>query len=318
MLGPFTVLLAFSRRCLGRLLFIISGPLDADQQPVYPLGHLLLVQQLPWHSSTPDSSLTGCTSAFINATSAFAPSSSSQTQSKSTITSTLDTICSSSITDACPQSLLTGKLADFKTACNTELVTSPNTQVKTLYDTFYGLIPLKAVVCTKDDSGNYCALQANSTSLAGATVAEGVASVASSIRRGVTTTYLPDSQGIANTNAMFLGQFASANKDELCVPCVRAVLTSWLTFESGTNYAPGLAQSVLIPGQSALYSGVVSTCGADFLQNVAQAAGGSTAGPAGALGGAGGAGSAGSGAVSVRAGALVATLVGAVIAVFML
>jgi len=243
-----------------------------------------------------DTSLSTCTSALLAASSAYGPNGNANSPSKSALTSSLDTICGTSITASCPQSLLTGKLASFQTACNADLTSAPNTQVKTIYDTFYGLLPLLAAVCTKDDSGNYCVTESNATSLSSPAV------VASSLTRRAesVTAYMPNANAIDSSNLMFLGLDGSASKEALCTTCTRNILTSYISFEANTNYAPGLAQSVLMSGQSALYSGVVSTCGSDFLTSSVQAAGGLGQSGAGAA----------SGALPLRAGGVVASLAG--------
>ncbi|KAJ7452054.1 hypothetical protein B0H11DRAFT_2246018 [Mycena galericulata] len=254
-----------------------------------------------------DTTLAPCTAALLSASSAYGPSGSASTSgaSKATLNSALDTVCAAS-TASCSQSLLTGELAKFYTNCAAELTSSPNAQVKTLYDTIYGLQPFLAAVCTKDDSGNYCATESNATTgLAAPDVAVPVSS-SSPARRDTATAYMPNTTTIAAHNLMFLALDPSAPKASLCTPCTRGVLAAYIAFETNTNYAPGLPQSVLLSGQPALYEGVVATCGADFLTSTVQAAGG--------LGQSGvGAASAGS-RVRVGAGVLGAGLVGALAA----
>ena len=50
-------------------------------------------------------------------------------------------------------------------------------------------------------------------------------------------------------------------------------MTAYVGFESDIAYAPGLASSVLLSGQAALYAAISKTCGASFMNNAVQAAG---------------------------------------------
>ncbi|KAJ7456997.1 hypothetical protein FB451DRAFT_1353791 [Mycena latifolia] len=217
-----------------------------------------------------DTDLTACTSALTTASSAFGPGGNSTSASKESVSSALTSICSTATTSTCSQSLITGKLASFYTACGAELTSKPDTQVKTIYDTFYSLLPLLSAVCSKDDNGDWCATQANVSSTTNLTPALSTVS-----RRAATVTaYMPNATTISANNILFLFLDGSLPKAELCTTCTRNILTSYISFEANTNYAPGLAQSVLMSGQSAIYSGVVGTCGADFLTSAVKAAGG--------------------------------------------
>ncbi|KAJ7699326.1 hypothetical protein B0H17DRAFT_1158208 [Mycena rosella] len=248
-----------------------------------------------------DTSLSACTSALTTASSGFGPGGNSTSASKATITSALTRICSTSTTSTCSQSLITGKLAAFYTACGAELTSTPSTQVKTIYDTFYSLLPLLTAVCTQDDSGNWCALNAAPSSAA-ANLAPALATSKTAVRRADTVTaYMPNATTINSNNILFLFLDGSLPQAELCTSCTRNILTSYISFEANTNYAPGLPQSVLMSGQPALYAGVVGTCGPDFLTNAVKAAGGLGQGT----------GSGSSGALPLRpAGAVLAMLVG--------
>ncbi|KAF8192785.1 hypothetical protein K438DRAFT_1829661 [Mycena galopus ATCC 62051] len=211
-----------------------------------------------------DTDLPACTSALTSALSAFAPANSTSA-SKSEVTDTLTTICASSFLAACPQSLITGKLASFYTACGPELTSSPNDEVKATYDIFYTVLPFLSAVCTKDDSGAWCVPQANTT-------ATGLS--ASTPLAGSTTASTPNAAAISANNILYLFTSPSLPKAQLCTDCTAAVLKSFMTFQKNTNYAPGLGQSVFMSGQPTLYSGVVATCGADFLSGAVAAAGG--------------------------------------------
>jgi len=245
-----------------------------------------------------DTDLAQCTSALVAATSGYGPGGSVTSASKSQISSTLSTVCSAGITSNCPQSLITGKLANFYTECGPELTTSPNEQVKTIYDIMFVTLPLLSAVCSKDDTGAWCLSSVN-TSSTDSTLSP---AVKLSRRADSVTAYMPNATTIAQNNIPFLFLSAALSKDELCTTCTRNILSSYMSFESGTNYAPGLAQSVLIPGQTALYSAVVSKCGTDFLSGAVKAAGGLGQGSSGSSGS--------SGALSLRAGSVLAMLVG--------
>jgi len=245
-----------------------------------------------------DPDLAQCTSALTSATSGYGPNGNLTSASKEQISSTLSTLCSSSLTSSCSQSLITGKLASFYAQCGPELTSSPNEQVKTMYDSVYFLLPLLSAVCTKDNSGAYCVPQANVSSSSNLSPAVKV-----SRRDGSATAYMPNATTIDQNNVLLLFLTSTLPKDELCTDCTAAVLKSYMTFEAGTNYAPGLAQSVLMSHQPVLYQSVVSTCGADFLSGAVKAAGSlgqgsSTTGSSGAL-------------PTLRAGSVLAMLAGA-------
>jgi len=253
-----------------------------------------------------DSDLPACTKALITATSAYGPGGTSGSASKAAVSSTLDTVCAST---ACPSHLIAGKLASFYSACSAELTSSPNTEVKTIYDTFYALLPLVGALCAKDDSGASCALSAPASAAAAALEpALAVSASSSVVRRDGTTAaaFLPNATTIAANNILFLFLNGTLPKAQLCTTCTRNILSSYISFESKTTYAPGLAQSVLMLGQSAIYSGVLNTCGSDFMTNAVKAAGGLSQSTGS------------SGALSLRAGGALAVFVGSVVAAILL
>lgn len=157
----------------------------------------------------------------------------------------------------------------------------------------YSLIPLKNAVCSKDDSGNYCVSTIGSTTSQSASqlasIAQSIsvsASVASSNARRadaaqVVVAIAPNATTFASNNLLFLLLQPSLAKDALCQTCTRNVITSYISFESATPYAPGLAASVLLGGQSALYQAVQSTCGSTFLSGAVAAAAGLSGGVVG-------------------------------------
>jgi len=242
-----------------------------------------------------DPDLAECTSALMTATSGFAPGGENTSASKDTISSALTTVCSTSTSNTCSPSLLSGKLASFYTACGPELTSSPNDQVKTIYDTTYTLHPLLAAVCSKDDTGSWCALQSNASSAA-SNLAPAIKAIA---RRDSVTAYMPNATAINDNNVLFMFLTADLPKAALCTTCTRNILAAYILQESNINYAPGLPQSVLMSGQPKLYQGIVATCGADFIQGTVKAAGSLGQGSSGS-----------SGALPLRAGSVLAMLVG--------
>ncbi|KAH9851295.1 hypothetical protein C2E23DRAFT_831921 [Lenzites betulinus] len=267
-----------------------------------------------------DNSLSSCTSSIINATSAFAPSTNASaaatTHSSSSISTALNTVCSSAST--CSTTTIRSALADFYTACSAEL-TAPNAEVVKLYDALYAITPYKQAICSKDDSGSYCANQiaANASSSTGtvASISKFISSSAVSLTRRATAQSVVALQlnatTFADNNLLFLLLQPSLSSDALCTTCTRNIITSYISFESSTPYAPGLNNSVLLAGQSALYNAVQTTCGSSFLSGAVAAAAGLSGGVAGQL--AGGAASlmANTGVTSAIMGAIVLALTAA-------
>ena len=90
----------------------------------------------------------------------------------------------------------------------------------------------------------------------------------------VVTAVATNATTIAGNNLLFLMLSPALASSALCQSCTRSIITEYVSFESTTPYAPGLAASVLLTGQSALYSAVTNTCGSSFLSgSVAAAAG---------------------------------------------
>lgn len=131
-----------------------------------------------------------------------------------------------------------------------------------IYDVLYALIPFRTATCSKDDSGTYCA-----------TEIAGTVPTASSLYTESQEVVTPNFDSLNSTNAAFLFLDPTLSTDKLCTTCTRAVLTSYISFESDIAYGPGLSNSVLLGGQSALYKAVVSGCGSSFLSGAVQAAG---------------------------------------------
>ncbi|KAI0830321.1 hypothetical protein BC628DRAFT_1357414 [Trametes gibbosa] len=239
-----------------------------------------------------DTSLSSCTSSIINATSAFAPSTNasaaSTTHSTSSISSALNSVCSSAAT--CPATTIRSALAEFYSECGAEL-TTPNKDVVALYDVLYALTPLKSAICSKDDSGRYCinqiAANASSSTSSIANLAKYVSTGGASLARRATAQSVvavsPNATTFAQNNLLFLLLQPDLPSDSLCTSCTRNIITSYISFESSTPYAPGLSQSALLSGQTKLYEAVQSVCGASFLSGAVAAAAGLSGGIQGQL-----------------------------------
>jgi len=235
-----------------------------------------------------DSSLSNCTTPIITATSAFGPGANSSTPSSSDVSTALGTLCTASST--CDSSTIRSKLADFYSACSAELTSSLNQDVLRTYDVLYSLVPLSEAICTKDDNGEYCVSDLGSASGTSpapaqsslASIAQNLwstASAASPARRDqAPIAVVPNVTTYESNNLVFLFLNANLSSAQLCTPCARNILTSYISFESSTPYGPGLGSSQLLGGQSALYQAVQTTCGASFLSGAVQAAGGLSGG----------------------------------------
>ncbi|TDL14685.1 hypothetical protein BD410DRAFT_809544 [Rickenella mellea] len=246
-----------------------------------------------------DSSLTACIQPIIAAASQFGPGSTT-TPTTSSVTSALNSLCSSSVTNGCPDSLIRGKLADFYTACTPELTgDSPNADVLLSYDVLYVMTPLQQAVCSKNDNGAYCVTQipsdivpasskeASSPNQLPLDVIDSnlytTSSSAPKVKRANTTTtvspaLVPNSTTFRTSNLIYLFSTPSESSTDLCVSCTRASLTPYINFQEAVPYAPGITNSPLMGGQSALYSAITQKCGANFMSGAVQAAGGLGAG----------------------------------------
>ncbi|KAJ3936460.1 MAG: hypothetical protein NXY57DRAFT_1058505 [Lentinula lateritia] len=195
--------------------------------------------------------------------------------SSSASASTLSTLCSTSI---CDDSLFRSTLSSFASACSSELTS--NSDVVGLYDVLYIISPMKTALCSKSDSGSYCALSATSTSSSAAASASGAsaATLASQAQQ-----YISTSSGTVNgttfstTNLAFMFLQSTLTSAQ-CTTCTRNIMTSYINFESNAPYAPGIASSSLLSQQTSVYNAITSVCGSNFLSGVVQAAGGISTG----------------------------------------
>lgn len=211
-----------------------------------------------------DTSLSGCTSSLISATSSFAPGS---TATSASIPSALDTICAS---NACPESTIRASLAEFYEQCTEELTSKPNKEVILLYDIIYTIPPLKTALCTKDDDKSYCVVKTapklTSAGLNAETVQKGLVESQTPLKINAAT--------YGSSNLLFLFLQPTLPQAELCVPCTRNILASFIAWESTISYGPGLVQSQLLVNQAPVYEAIVKTCGQSFLSGSVAAAGG--------------------------------------------
>jgi len=239
--------------------------------------------------------MSSCTNPIIAATSQFGPgASSSSTPSAGTINAALNSICSTAA-NSCTDQTFRSKLADFYSACTAELTTNVNSDVIRTYDVLYALTPLKQAICTKDDSGKYCVTEITApSSSTGASdskvdIAVGSSSTPdlSSVKQwlwstpsnakratGETAAIIPNVTTYKQSNLLFFFLQPQMDSATLCTTCTRNVLMAYFNFERSVPYGPGLSNSPLMGGQSALYNAVNSTCGKSFFGGAVQAAGG--------------------------------------------
>ncbi|KAJ3569112.1 hypothetical protein NP233_g5267 [Leucocoprinus birnbaumii] len=226
-----------------------------------------------------DSSLSDCTSALINATQAFTPGGSAgSSPTNAQVSSAVENICTGSVSTACPDNLIRGKLGDFYAACSAELTSNPNTQLRNIYDVLYALTPMKQAICSKDDSGNYCIVSSTSSGASGDL--DQVQQALSYVPTSGTVSRRDESAIAANLTTFqdnylpFLFRNGNMDNSALCTTCTRNILTSYFNYESDVMYAPGLANSELLGKQSALVGDIQNKCGANFLNGAVAAAGG--------------------------------------------
>lgn len=235
-----------------------------------------------------DPQILSCTKAFTNAAANFGVGSNSNNASASAITSALNNLSSS--LSACPENVIRSQLTEFSDACRNELISSPNTDVLRTYDVLYVLYPFSRAVCTKANSGNYCVLEVGSTLKTGKNLLSSGSKETSSAddlwlpltsknsRRGEQQVIIPNLEQFKSKNLLLLGIQPSLPAEQLCQPCTRNVLNEYTQFMSSVSYAPGTANSPLLSGEIELYKAVQEKCGAPFLSDSVQAAGGISGG----------------------------------------
>jgi len=185
----------------------------------------------------------------------------------SAITSNLGTVCSAATCDA---QVVQSQLALLAQSCNAELAGGQVPGVVLTYDSLYLLGPFQKVVCLKDNAGHYCLANLTSSTSKRATLD----------RRGAQEAFIPNTATFDQKNIAFLGLEPSLDASKLCVSCTKEIMNVYTTQLNDVPYSPGIANSVLFHGQSALYSAINSKCGAAFLGGQVQAAGGLATGAA--------------------------------------
>lgn len=152
---------------------------------------------------------------------------------------------------------------------------------------------MRAALCSKDDSGSYCVIQAaanvaNSSStpassLTNAAVSKGTVDLAEIQkylainggvqRRAESVALSPNTTTIGKSNLLFLFLQPTTSSAVLCTSCTRNVILAYLDFKGDVPYAPGISSSTILYGLLDLYNGVVAQCGTNFLSGAVQAAG---------------------------------------------
>jgi len=248
------------------ILLIVTPAIFAQStteptSPLIPAGISESCKTFLWALNS-DSSLTACTSSLVSLTSAYGPGQTTA-HSQESVTGSLTSFCSASASQACPESLIRGKLTEFYPACSVELVDQPNDDVLRIYDVLYAITPLKAAVCAKDDSGKFCALTSQGSSVARRSTLE---------RRA--DAVVPNLQAYHDANVLFLFLTGDLENSVLCTACTRNILTAYFQFESNLPYVSGIQNSDLLSGQTPLYTAVQSKCGENFLSGAVGAAAG--------------------------------------------
>ena len=196
------------------------------------------------------------------------------------------------------------RLTQFYSQCSAELTSKPVAAVTQIYDVLYTLTPFRTAICSKDDSGSFCAtnlpasnglksaISAGSPALTPNDIIKALVQTSPALAsRASTTALVPNITTYQNTDLIFLflqpasGSQAALQSSSQCTACTRNIMTAYINFESDTPYAIGLAKSLLLAPQQTLYNAITNTCGKTFLSGVVQAAGGLSGGtlPSGAM-----------------------------------
>ncbi|KAI0047962.1 hypothetical protein FA95DRAFT_1558491, partial [Auriscalpium vulgare] len=268
------------------ILAVVATVALAQTNPLIPSGISQSCTSFLQTLNT-DSTLAACTAPLISASAQYGPSSNATgTPSAASISSTLATLCGAA--SACTDSSLRTLLGNFYAQCEPELTSAQNADVLRTYDVLYVFSPLKAAVCSKSDSGTYCAT-ATGTNGTAARIADPANSLYTTIggpakRDTSQVALIPNVTTYRDNNLVFLFLKPSLPSAELCTTCTREILAAYTSWESTVPYAPGLPSSPLLGGQSDLITGVQNTCGPSFLSGSVQAAGGLSGGVAGSTG----------------------------------
>ncbi|KAH9920967.1 uncharacterized protein B0H18DRAFT_1023024 [Fomitopsis serialis] len=213
-----------------------------------------------------DTSLASCVSPLIQATSQFgAGANSTANPTSSAVSSALSSLCSAT---TCSSQTIREKLSNMYSSCAAEL-TAANKDVLRTYDVLYSIVPLQQAMCSKNSNGDYCVLAASSGNSSSSSGSNDAASSATGEKFSSISEYLYSdaSPSVARRDS------SQTTISILCTDCARNVMTAYIDFEGSVPYAPGIAASTLMSGQTALYKGIISTCGSSFMGGAAQAAG---------------------------------------------
>lgn len=219
-----------------------------------------------------DSQLTTCTASLLKAGQSFSASGASSSSTQQALSS----FCS---TPACDESAVRSALTSIYAACSSELAGGSNKDVLAIYDVLYTMLPFNKALCSKSDTGGYCAVSSSGSSNIPTT--DGSSMSAQQVLNNLGTTS-PNVDTFSKTNLPFLFLTPDASSDTLCTSCARNIMSAYLDFETNLDYAPGFSSSALLSGQKPLYSAIQSKCGSDFLDGSLQAAGAISTGSNGA------------------------------------
>jgi hypothetical protein len=152
-----------------------------------------------------------------------------------------------------------------------------------MYEALYTILPLQQSICSKDDSGNYCVNGPSTTTRdfdedASFSISKLLALLYIKTDNGALTrrgeAFVPNMAEISSSNSMFLFFTPSLSAAQLCVPCLRQIMSAYINFESDIPFPYGINSSVLLSGQLSLYNACQSKCPANFLSGAVTAAGG--------------------------------------------
>jgi hypothetical protein len=280
-----------------------------------------------------DASVSSCIQPLIDATASFSPLSTVKLDS-SDINYALASICKSGA--GCSDTTVRQWISRVSSACSAELTgSSPNAQVRELYDLLYIVQPLKGAVCAIDSANQkYCVNSLResvaasgsassgspSASASGSATSSGAAPSGSanatagtnslfasyavdlptpvkiaaenlyivinsasdfarrmfiaerqssdSASSNFATVIAPNVTTYRSTNLPFLFLQPSMTSDELCTPCTREIMVSYIKWETQVPYALGLSQSPTLGGQMDIYNAINSTCGANYINAI--------------------------------------------------
>ena len=228
-----------------------------------------------------DSTVSSCLTTLTGITSKFAPG--AATPSTQDVTTALTNLCTTSVTDACPESLIRTQITNFFGACPDELTTKADQSIRNIYEALYTLLPLRQSICSKDDSGNYCVKGPSTTTRdfdedSTLSLSKILALLYIKTDNGALArrdeAVVPNMATISQSNSMFLFFTPSLSAAQLCVPCLRQIMSAYINFESDIPLPYGINSTVLLSGQLPLYNACQTKCPANFLSGAVEAAGG--------------------------------------------